>query len=145
MAYKGKYRPTNPKKYRGDPTNIIYRSLWERKFMVYCDLNDNILEWGSEEFFIPYRSPLDNRVHRYFPDFYIKYKKSDGSICRSIIEVKPDKQTRPPKKPKRQTKGYLYEVTQYVKNEAKWEAAREFCKDRLWEFKIFTEKELGIK
>jgi len=145
MAYKGKYRPTNPKKYKGDPTNIIYRSLWERKFMVYCDLNDNILEWGSEEFFIPYRSPLDNRVHRYFPDFYIKYRKSNGSICRSIIEVKPDKQTRPPKKPKRQTKGYLYEVTQYVKNEAKWDAAKEFCKDRLWEFRIFTEKELGIK
>ena len=145
MAYKGKYRPTNPKKYKGDPTNIIYRSLWERKFMWYCDLNDNILEWGSEEFFIPYRSPLDNRVHRYFPDFYIKYRKSNGSICRSIIEVKPDKQTRPPKKPKRQTKGYLYEVTQYVKNEAKWDAAKEFCKDRLWEFRIFTEKELGIK
>ena len=145
MAYKGKYRPTNPKKYKGDPTNIIYRSLWERKFMCYCDLNDNILEWGSEEFFIPYRSPLDNRVHRYFPDFYIKYIKSNGSICRSIIEVKPDKQTRPPKKPKRQTKGYLYEVTQYVKNEAKWDAAKEFCKARLWEFRIFTEKELGIK
>jgi hypothetical protein len=145
MAYKGKYRPTNPKKYKGDPTNVIYRSLWERKFMCYCDLNDNILEWGSEEFFIPYRSPLDNRVHRYFPDFYIKYKKSNGSICRSIIEVKPDKQTRPPKKPKRQTKGYIYEVTQYVKNEAKWDAAKEFCKDRLWEFRIFTEKELGIK
>ena len=145
MAYKGKYRPTNPKKYKGDPTNIIYRSLWERKFMVYCDLNDNILEWGSEEFFIPYRSPLDNRVHRYFPDFYIKYRKSNGCICRSIIEVKPDKQTRPPKKPKRQTKGYLYEVTQYVTNEAKWDAAKEFCKDRLWEFRIFTEKELGVK
>ena len=145
MAYKGKYRPTNPKKYKGDPTNIIYRSLWERKFMCYCDLNDNILEWGSEEFLIPYSSPLDNRVHRYFPDFYIKYRKSNGSICRSIIEVKPDKQTRPPKKPKRQTKGYLYEVTQYVKNEAKWDAAKEFCKDRLWEFRIFTEKELGIK
>ena len=145
MAYKGKYRPTNPKKYKGDPTNIIYRSLWERKFMCYCDLNDNILEWGSEEFFIRYRSPLDNRVHRYFPDFYIKYIKSNGSICRSIIEVKPDKQTRPPKKPKRQTKGYLYEVTQYVTNEAKWDAAKEFCKDRLWEFRIFTEKELGVK
>ena len=145
MAYKGKYRPTNPKKYKGDPTNIIYRSLWERKFMCYCDLNDNILEWGSEEFFIPYRYPLDNRVHRYFPDFYIKYIKSNGSICRSIIEVKPDKQTRPPKKPKRQTKGYKYEVTQYVTNEAKWDAAKEFCKDRLWEFRIFTEKELGVK
>ena len=145
MAYKGKYRPTNPKKYKGDPTNIIYRSLWERKFMCYCDLNDNILEWGSEEFFIPYRSSLDNRVHRYFPDFYIKYRKSNGSICSSIIEVKPDKQTRPPKKPKRKSKGYMYEVTQYVTNEAKWDAAKEFCKDRLWEFRIFTEKELGIK
>ena len=145
MAYKGKYKVRAPYKYKGNPTKVIYRSLWERKFMCYCDLNDNILEWGSEEFFIPYRSPLDNRVHRYFPDFYIKYRKSNGSICRSIIEVKPDKQTRPPKKPKRKSKGYMYEVTQYVTNEAKWDAAKEFCKDRLWEFRIFTEKELGIK
>ena len=145
MAYKGKYRPTNPKKYKGDPTNIIYRSLWERKFMFYCDLNDNILEWGSEEFFIPYRSPLDNRVHRYFPDFYIKYVKSNGSICRSIIEVKPDRQTRPPKKPKRQTKNYLYETYEYARNQAKWKAASEYCKDRLYEFKVMTEDELGVK
>lgn len=71
MAYSGKYRPTNPRKYKGDPTNVIYRSLWERKFMQWCDLNSNIMEWGSEEFFIPYRSPVDKRVHRYFPDFYV--------------------------------------------------------------------------
>ena len=75
MAYSGRFSCKNPKKYRGDPTKIYYRSLWERRFMVYCDNNDAILEWASEEFFIPYRSPVDNKVHRYFPDFFIKYKK----------------------------------------------------------------------
>ena len=71
MSYKGRYQPTNPLKYKGNYRNIIYRSLWERKFMKYCDRNPNILEWGSEEFCLPYKSPLDNKVHRYFPDFYI--------------------------------------------------------------------------
>jgi hypothetical protein len=144
MSYKGKYRPSYPKKYKGDPTRIIYRSLWERKFMVYCDSNTNILEWGSEEIALPYRSPLDNKVHRYYPDFYIKVKESNGSIKKYIIEVKPKKQTIEPKVQKRKTKGYIYEVREYVRNQAKWEAAKEFCKDRLWEFKIITEKELGI-
>ena len=144
MSYKGKYRPSYPKKYKGDPTRIIYRSLWERKFMVYCDSNTNILEWGSEEIALPYRSPLDNKVHRYYPDFYIKVKESNGSIKKYIIEVKPKKQTIEPKVQKRKTKGYIYEVREYVRNQAKWEAAKEFCKDRLWEFRIITEKELGI-
>lgn len=143
MSYKGKFKPTNTKKYKGNPTNIIYRSLWERKFMVYCDLNENILEWGSEEFWIPYRSPLDNRVHRYFPDFWIKYRTKDGTIKKSIIEVKPLKQTKEPKPRAKKTKSYLYEVQEYVRNQAKWEAAREYCKDKLWEFKILTEEELG--
>ena len=145
MSYKGKYKPSLPSKYKGDPTNIIYRSLWERKFMVYCDQTTNILEWGSEEIALPYRSPVDNRVHRYFPDFYIKVKENGGKIKRMIIEVKPLKQTMKPKKPKRQTKGYIYEVYEYAKNQAKWEAATEFCDDRKWEFKVLTEKELGIK
>lgn len=145
MAYKGKYQPSNPKKYKGDPTNIIYRSLWERKMMRYCDLNENILEWQSEEFCIPYRSPIDNRIHRYFPDFFIKYRDSDGKIKSSLIEVKPLKQTTPPPKPKRQTKGYLREAYEYARNQAKWEAAKEWCLDRGYEFRVFTEKELGIK
>ena len=80
MSYKGKYQPSFPKKYKGNSSNIIYRSLWERRFMVYCDTNENILEWGSEELSLPYRSPIDNRIHRYFPDFYIKVKESTGSI-----------------------------------------------------------------
>ena len=145
MAYKGKYSPSYPKKYKGDPTNIVYRSLWERKFMVYCDLNENILEWGSEEIVLPYRSPVDGRVHRYFPDFYIKVKESTGRIKKMIIEIKPKRQCSPPSKPKKQTKGYLREAYEYAKNQAKWEAASEWCKDRGYIFKVFTEKELGIK
>ena len=145
MSYKGRYSPSYPRKYKGNPSNIIYRSLWERKFMVYCDLNENILEWGSEEIVIPYRSPIDNRVHRYFPDFYVKLKETTGKTKKYIIEVKPKKQTKPPSKPKRQTKGYLREVYEYARNQAKWEAADDCCKDRLYEFKIMTEDELGVK
>ena len=144
MSYKGKYYPSFPRKYKGDPTNIIYRSLWERKFMVYCDKNQNILEWSSEEIAIPYRSPIDNRVHRYFPDFYMKVKETNGKIKNYVIEVKPAKQTIPPKKPKRQTKGYIREAFEYARNQAKWKAAREYCADRMWEFKVITEKELDI-
>ena len=145
MSYKGRYSPSYPRKYKGNPSNIIYRSLWERKFMVYCDLNQNILEWGSEEIVIPYRSPIDNRVHRYFPDFYVKLKETTGKTKKYIIEVKPKRQTKPPSRPKRQTKGYLREVYEYARNQAKWEAAVVYCKDRLYEFKIMTEDELGIK
>ena len=132
MAYKGKYYPSFPRKYKGDPTNIIYRSLWERKFMVYCDKNQNILEWASEEIAIPYRSPIDNRVHRYFPDFYMKVKETNGKIKNYVIEVKPAKQTKPPTKPKRQTKGYIREAYEYAKNQGKWIMAKEFCADRQW-------------
>ena len=143
MSYKGKYYPSFPRKYKGDPTNIIYRSLWERKFMVYCDKNQNILEWASEEIAIPYRSTIDNRVHRYFPDFYMKVKETNGKIKNYVIEVKPAKQTKPPVKPKRQTKGYIREAYEYAKNQAKWKMAKEFCADRQWVFKVVTEKELG--
>ena len=144
MSYKGKFQPKNTQKYVGNPTNIIYRSLWERKFMIYCDTNENVLEWGSEEIAIPYRSPVDGKIHRYFPDAYIKVKEPDGSIKKYLIEIKPHKQTMPPKKPQRQTKGYIYEAYEYAKNQSKWEAATEYCKDRGWTFKILSENELGI-
>ena len=145
MSYKGKYKPSYPKKYKGDHTNIVYRSLWERKFMVYCDKNENILEWGSEEVVVPYHSPIDNRYHRYFPDFYIKVRESNGEIKKMIIEIKPFKQCMEPKVQKKKTKGYIYEVMEYAKNQAKWEAAKEWCLDRGYEFKVLTENELGIK
>ena len=146
MSYKGKYQPSFPKKYKGDPTNIVYRSLWERTFMKYCDTNENILEWFSEEICVPYRSPIDNKIHRYFPDFYIKVKESNGSIKKYIIEIKPKKQTIEPQVQKRKTKGYIYEVYEYAKNQAKWEAAKEWCADRGYEFKVLTEDNLfGVK
>ena len=145
MAYKGKYRPSYPQKYKGNPTNIIYRSLWERHFMKYCDNNSNILEWGSEEIVLPYRSPIDNRIHRYFPDFYIKVKENNGKIKKYIIEIKPKRQCMEPKVQQKKTKGYIYEVYEYARNQAKWKAAEEWCKDRKWEFKVLTENELGIK
>ena len=145
MSYKGKYKPSYPKKYKGDHTNIVYRSLWERKFMVYCDKNENSLEWGSEEVVVPYHSPIDNRYHRYFPDFYIKVRESNGKIKKMIIEIKPFKQCVEPKVQKKKTKGYIYEVMEYAKNQAKWEAAKEWCLDRGYEFKVLTENELGIK
>ena len=112
--------------------------------MVYCDKNAKILEWGSEEIALPYISPHDSRVHRYFPDFYIKVQENTGKIKRYLIEVKPKKQTKPPAKPKRQTKGYIREAFEYARNQAKWKAAREFCADRMREFKVITEQELDI-
>ena len=145
MSYKGKYSPKFPKKYKGDPTNIVYRSLWERTFMKYCDTNENILEWFSEDIAVPYRSPIDNKIHRYFPDFYIKVKESNGQIKKYIIEIKPKKQTVEPIPQKRKTKGYIYEVYEYVKNQAKWKAAEEWCADKGYEFKVLTEDDLGIK
>ena len=145
MAYKGRYNPVNPKKYKGNPENIIYRSLWERKFMVYCDTNDKVLEWGSEEIIIPYISPWDGKKHRYFPDFYIKVKQSSGNIKKFIIEVKPKKQTRPPKPVERKTKRWIKEVRTFGINEAKWKHATKWCKDNDMEFKILTEEELGIR
>ena len=98
MSYKGKYKIRHPRKYKGNPNNIVYRSLWERKFMVYCDNSEAIIEWGSEEIVIPYLSAWDNKMHRYFPDFYIKVRKADGSVKRMIIEVNPKKQCKPPEK-----------------------------------------------
>ena len=144
MAYRGRYSPSNPKKYKGDPSNIIYRSLWERKFMVYCDMNERIIEWGSEEFFIPYRSPIDGKVHRYFPDFYVKVRTKENKIKKWVVEVKPKSQCKPPRVPKRKTRKYLNEVRTFAITEAKWMNAKEWCKDRNMEFIILTEVELMI-
>ena len=146
MAYKGRYNPKHPKKYKGDHHNIVYRSLWERKFMVYCDTSDNIIEWGSEEIIIPYLSPWDGRMHRYFPDFYIKVRQHNGTIKKFIIEVKPKKQCSPPEKtPKRKTKRWFKEVKTWGVNSAKWKYATSWCENNGMEFKILNEDHLGIK
>ena len=118
MAYSGKFSPRNPQKYRGDFTNIVYRSTWECRVMTWLDNNDAIIEWGSEDLVIPYRSPVDNRVHRYFPDFYVKVKQKDDTMRVMILEVKPARQTKPPEKKKKVTKQYIQEVVTWGVNEA---------------------------
>ena len=144
MAYKGRFTHKNPKKYKGNPHNIVYRSLWERKFMVYCDTSGSIIEWGSEEIIIPYLSPWDGRIHRYFPDFYIKVKQANGSLKKMIIEVKPKKQCKPPEQPKRKTKRWYKETKAWGINSAKWKYANEWCNNNDMEFKILNEDHLGI-
>lgn len=145
MSYKGFFKPRNPAKYQGDPLNIIYRSRWELKFMGYLDSHQDVLEWSSEEFSIPYRSPIDNKIHRYFPDFLLKKQNADGKIERVVVEIKPFKETKAPTPQTKQTKQYIREVYTWGINSAKWEAARQFCADRKWTFLIMTEHELGIK
>ena len=143
--HQGFFHPRNPQKYKGNSQNIVYRSSWELKFMKWCDTNENILEYGSEEFWIPYVSPVDNRVHRYFPDFIIKVREKSGETKTYVVEVKPKRQTNPPVKKSRTTKSYIHECKTYAVNQAKWKYAKEYCEDRLIEFKIITEDELGIK
>ena len=143
-THKGYYKPRNPNKYNGDPSNIIYRSSWERMCMVYFDNNPNVLQWGSEEVIVPYRSPIDGRLHRYYPDFLIKVLTSKGDTDTILIEVKPYSQTQPPTVRSRKTKKYINEVATYGINSSKWHFAKEYCKDRGWKFQIITEKELGI-
>lgn len=145
MSYKGYFKAKAPTKYKGNPTNIIYRSSYELKLMMYLDRNPNVLEWASEEFFVPYKSPLDGKIHRYFPDFWVKKRNSEGIIETIVIEVKPKNQTIPPNPQKNMSKKYLYEVKEWGKNQAKWEAANKYCKQKGWKFLIVTEKELGIR
>lgn len=143
-TYKGLYRISNPAKYRGDIHNVIYRSSWELRFMKYCDHNSAIVEWGSETMIIPYRSPVDNKIHRYFVDFYVKIKDSSNKTTKYLIEIKPEKFTKPPDIPKRKTKRFIQEVFNYGTNQAKWKAANEYCEDRGMKFLVLTEKDLGI-
>jgi len=138
-SYKGLYRPTNPKKYVGNTNQIVYRSLLERRFMRYCDLNQDIMYWASEELPVRYYSPLDKKWHRYFPDFVVKTINNE----KFMIEIKPSRQAIKPKPPKKKTKSYMRESFEYIKNQAKWSAAKVYCEDNGMKFKIITEKDLG--
>jgi len=139
---KGRFQPSHPEKYVGDAKNIIYRSSWELKFCSWCDKNDSIIDWQSEEFFIYYRDPITNKIRRYFPDFLITAKTKEGKIVKKLIEIKPKIQTIAPPKRKKISKSYINEIATFGTNQAKWAAARIFCKARNWEFNILTENEL---
>ena len=134
MAYKTKYKS----KYIGNPTKIICRSLWERRVCKYLDENKNIIRWGSEEINIPYYSPVDKKVHKYYPDFIVEKKTSKG-IETLVIEVKPKKQTMEPERKKKKKSTYIKECMTYSINESKWKAATKLCKEKGWNFVILTE------
>lgn len=137
MTYKGKYKVKNPSKYKGDSSNVIYRSMWERHCFKWCDENPKVKQWSSEEIIIPYLYEVDKKIHRYFVDLKIVYESGKTVL----IEIKPEKETMPPVG-NRRTKRYITEGYTYVKNMNKWKAANEYAKDRGWEFQIWTEKTL---
>jgi hypothetical protein len=143
MSYKGRFRPKNPQKYKGDAENVIYRSTWELRVMKYLDENPAVIWWASEEIAIPYVSPIDNKVHRYFPDFIVRMRRRDGFEKTSMLEVKPYKQTQQPTR-RRKTQVFITEMATYAVNQAKWKAADLFCLEHGWQFQLITEKELGI-
>ena len=142
---KGVFRPRNPEKYKGDYTNIVYRSSWERMFMRWCDDNPNIKRWQSEEKAIWYWNPIQKKNCRYYPDFIVEYERKDGITLQEMVEIKPYRQVvGPPENPKRRTKAWVGSVMTYMVNQAKWAAARRWCEDKGMNFRIVTEKDLGI-
>lgn len=142
MPYKTRYYPKNPSKYVGDPNKIICRSLWERKFCKYLDENVSILRWASEELRVPYACPVKRKICMYYPDFIFETKESD-EVKTYVVEIKPKKQTKPPKNSKR--KSYSTEMMTYMINNSKWKSAETFCSEKGWNFKILTEEDLHIK
>jgi len=143
-TYKGKFTPKNKHKYSGDITKIRYLSLWERQAFRWCDGSPRVKYWSSEEVIIPYRYRVDGRVHRYHVDLLIQWEAGGTSL----IEIKPDKETKPPATPKRKTKRYVKAVQTYIKNEDKWSAAKQWCEKNDVKWEIWTEnslKGMGIK
>lgn len=138
------YNPKFPDKYKGNKHNIVYRSNYELVAFRFFDLNPNVIEWSSEETIIPYANPLTGRTSRYFVDVYAKMKDKNGEVKKYLIEIKPHSQTLPPVQKNRKTKSLIYQQAEYVKNQAKWKAATEWCSKKNMTFVILTEKHLGI-
>lgn len=144
---KGYYVPYYKNKYVGDINNILYKSSWERTFMIkFCDLNPNVTRWSYEPLYINYISPIDNREHKYYVDFWVELNNEKNLL----IEIKPNKSLKKPilkesTQSQKKIDNYIYDLKTYYVNIAKWDAAIKFCKEKNWEFKIFTEKQLDIK
>lgn len=143
MAYQGSFTPKHPAKYIGNAAGIVYRSSWERRFFMLCDEDPSILRWASEEFSIPYVSPMDSRVHRYFPDVWLEANTTTGARG-FLIEIKPKNQAQL-RVPKRKTVRFLKEAMTVAVNHAKWAAARVMCTERGWTFVVLTEDDLFKK
>jgi hypothetical protein len=136
------YKVKNPEKYMGDVKNVFYRSSWEEEAFKFCDNNPNVLKWASEEIAIPYMCPTGNgglRPAKYYPDLYMEYRNASGQVCREIIEIKPKSQTKPSRK--RNPKVKMMENAMFMKNQLKWQAADQWCKERGIKFRVLHEKD----
>lgn len=138
MAYKTKFIPLNKEKYIGDPNSIVCRSLWERNVCKFCDQTPSIIKWSFEEIVIPYMSPIDQKQHNYFPDFLIQFQ-TENETKTWMVEVKPKKQTFLKENASKKEK-----IT-WIINNAKWQAAKNYCDKHNMEFKLVTEKEIFAK
>jgi hypothetical protein len=107
-------------------------------------MNPDVIRYNSEEIIIPYFDPVQNKMRRYFVDFWAEIRDKTGVIKKFLIEIKPDKFTKPPVQPKKKSKRYIEEAMQYATNCAKWKAADEVCKHNNVNFIILTENHLGI-
>lgn len=143
---QGKYNLINPSKYLGTPLDIWFRSSWEYKLYFYLDNEPRVLKWNVEGTTIPYEM-MDNgkwTTMRYHPDAYCEIQKLDGSISKTLLEIKPYAETIPPVYPKRVTakslENHEYRMKMYIKNLAKWKAAKAFCEKRGIDFFVMTEK-----
>jgi hypothetical protein len=143
--YIGNFIPRNPKKYHGDSSRIIFRSLWERRCMVMWDEDDRVVQWSSEELIVPYRSPKDGLIHRYFPDFIVVFQMPDGTQKVKMVEVKPAKKLIQPVPNKKVTQKFLKELLEFETIQCKGRAAQAFCADRGWEYVFITENDLFPK
>lgn len=143
---QGYYTLVNPEKYIGDPTKVRYMSSWELETHKFFDCNPNILKWSSEEIAIPYMKPTDNKMHRYYPDYFIQYRTRTGEIKWELLEVKPAAQTKVSRSRNPQTK--LYENLTYAVNASKWQAAQLWCEQQSQlsgkniSFRVVTERSI---
>lgn len=133
---QGKFNLKNPEKYVGNNTPT-YRSGWEFTFMKFCDEHPNVSQWASEAVRIPYRNPLSGKHTIYVPDFFIVYADKGGKKRVELIEVKPSNQALKEKLGRSRAN-----QAHYVVNQAKWEAARAWCKQKGIYFRIVTEQDI---
>jgi hypothetical protein len=140
---QGEFTPLNKNKYKGTYP-IVYRSSLELHVMRWFDNCTHVIEWGSESVIIPYVKPTDGKVHRYYTDFNVIMRDKGGSVRKFIIEVKPYKQTIPPKPHgNKKAKTLLYEQVNWAINRAKWDSAEEWCKKHGYVFSTVTEKDIN--
>jgi hypothetical protein len=133
MALRARFIPKNPQKYTGDLEKIFARSSWEVTCMKFFDSSSAVIRWGSEEQVIPYYSPVDNKVHEYWPDFFVEYRDKEGNVLREVVEVKPRHESEEQFAKSDRSKAAL------IVNEAKWKAANIFCESRGMKFRVITE------